>query len=230
MAVLKSIITPGEVATYSGVNLPFNPCNFRTAFNIELHEFRKCLGEDFRDELVEDLEDYSSVEEWDKEATYNAGDKVKFKGIYYIVKTGVTGISNVLPTVSTKWDPAPKFGEDHVEELFCNFLAPYLALSILARQLPFIISQITDKGVIQFEGRDYEPSDKEAIERLEKAIYSTRTIILQNLDGYITKDENKVKTIFKSYIKNLEISNSCNNCGKCKKCKTGRRVGVYRFG
>lgn len=221
----KTIITPSEVAELSGVKLPFNPCDFRTAYFIEYYEFRTCLGLDFLTDLDADLVDYSAVLDWDKDSTYNTGDLVKFKGVYYISLIDSNGD---VPTLKTSWECAPKFTNTKYEDLYCYHLGPYLAKSILARRLPFIISQINEEGVLQYAGNEYKTSNEDGIERLRKAIYSDRAIIFSNMDHYLTTGDNKTDTIFSNYLNNKD-----NNCedetgNECRKNK--HKIGGYRIG
>ena len=222
---MKQIINPAEVAPFLGIKLPFNPCDFRGAFNIELREFRKCLGVDFRDDLIAQLADYSAVDEYDPDdAPYALDALVKFEGTYY---KSLTAGNTDLPSVKTKWSKAPKFSEAKYEELYCYFLGPYLAASILARRIPFIISQISDEGILEYNGSEYKSSDTHAIERLQKAVYAERQIVFENLDNWLTSDPQDEDSVFENYPGNQNNS----DC-ETTECKTNGRptYGQWRVG
>jgi hypothetical protein len=221
---MDAIIKPSEVAGFTGIKLPFNPCDFAGAYNYEVYEFRKCLGLDFRDDLVAALTDFSSANEYDPEATYNQDDLAKYKSVYYKAKSnGVTS----LPTVAADWSLAPKFSDADYEDLYCYYLGPYLGLSILARRLPFIISQITDEGVLSYNGSEYETSDTKSIERLQSSLYADRQIVYDNMDAWLTHEDRNEEVKFSNYPKNKSAGNDC----KSEPCETNPlpTYGGYRF-
>ena len=149
--VSQTLMSPTEVIKYSGVKLPFNPCSFSELYQIEYHQARTCLGIELWEAMIAALADYSSVTEWIQGTTYNQDDLVSFRGLVYIA-TAVT--TDNMPTVAADWDLAPKFAagdcQDSYNTLYCSFLAPYLAKTVLHQRLPYIKTRIHDIGVLEY--------------------------------------------------------------------------------
>lgn len=219
----KTIINPTEVIYFSNVRLNFNPCTFREVFQIEYQEARTCLGIDFYNDLIAALADYSAAPAYEAGTSYLAGEVVRFKGIYYqaLVDT------SELPTVATEWEPAPKFTgacADQYNDFFCDFLAPYLAFTILAIRIPYVRTQATDLGIIEFSGMQYEPAEADQYQRLLHAIDRDRAMAWNNLVFHLEQDLSE-DPCFANY-KGFEE----NECDKGNCSRNINRAGLYRFG
>lgn len=221
----KTLLSPSDVPRYTGMKLDSSPCTFRELYNIEYYEARKCLGMDFWNALIAALADYSAEPEYTAGTTYAIGDIVSFSGVY---KIALVATSNV-PSVAADWDNAPKFTGTCAtlyDNLFCNFLAPYLAAKVLAVRLPYIWTQISDKGVVVFNGGQFETADDNGYTRLITAIHRDANFIWGNLCDYM--QDNETETCFALWPQFEQTS--C-GCGKqtCKTCNPSK-VGRYEFG
>lgn len=225
----QTLMTPSEVAKFSGVKLPFNPCSFDQLHQIEYYQARTCLGFDLWEDMVAALADYSATQEWDKDSTYNTDDLVKFRGLVYVcLAADVTS----MPTVATDWSLAPKFAAGECQEtydkFFCLFLAPYLAKRILHERLPFIKTRIQDIGVVEYGDARYDTAEEDSVARLQHAINRDAAIAWGNLQHYMEQTEQKDNSCLSGYI----AYQKDDDCGTSKKgCNPNRiRTGIYRFG
>lgn len=217
-----TLLSPSEIKDYTGVDLRINPCSFRDIYNIEYAEGRQRLGIDFYDQLVAAKIDYSATADYVPATTYAIDAVVKYQGGYYVALEEVTGIA---PTVAGKWEAAPKFGGDCAgvyNELWCNYLAPYLSNLVLAQRLPYIWTKIQDVGVT--EGEDN--TDGKKYDRLQAAINRDKERAWNNLSYYLALEENATSECFENFRK------FCSD-GEKKTSGTSTsnyRPGQYRFG
>lgn len=227
-------MTANEVARYTAVDLPFNLCTMRELYNIEYRQARTKIGFDFWQRMVAAKADYSSAEEYSHTEAYEAGDVVKYKGVYYEATEASTG---VLPSNSHSWEEAPKFDPAAAcaalfEEIWCTFLAPYLASIVLAQRLPFVHTRIKDVGVLNYEGESYDTANEESYSRLIKAVYRDAEMIEGNMRHFINQPERAGLECVKDYI-GLEVKENCEHEQGSGETRTGaaRRVpGGYDFG
>lgn len=217
---MTTLLAPSEIKDYTGVDLRINPCSFRDIYNIEYAEARQRLGLEFYSDLINALIDYSATLDYNAGTTYVINDVVKYQGSYYAAREEVTGIA---PTVAAKWSAAPKFGGDCAEaynDLWCNYLAPYLSNLVLAQRLPYIWHQIKDIGVVENESN----IDGNKYDRLQAAINRDRERAWNNLSYYLALEENASNTCFENFK---------TNCidGQATPISTSKyRPGQYRFG
>lgn len=202
-----------------------NPCSFRDLFLIEYREARNCLGFDFLDDLKAAMADYSAAPAYVAGTTYNLDDVVSFEGIFYKVTVATT---TALPTVKTDWTVAPKFDPAGAcgakyEEFYCNFLAPYLAYTVLSNRLPYMRNAVTDLGVIQYQGNRYDASNKDEYSSLQYAVDRDREIAWFNMEYELTENL-KEDSCFENF---KGFDDECKT-GVCR--PTRNRSGVYRFG
>lgn len=223
---MKTIIKPRDVVEYGNMTLPGNACTFRQLFNIEVFEFRHSLGDAFRLVLLDQLEDYSSALIYKANQSYSTGDVVKFQvdeGLqYYKAKVNVT--PNQIPTDADKWEVAQRFKagdcQSKYEELFCDYLAEWLSLSVMIKRLPFLFNSITDKGALQYDGISYNPSNRQGQLSLFHALETQRSIVFSNMVAWLLarKDDVCFSTI------NFDQACSCVN-----KRKGNARYNKFRI-
>lgn len=220
-------MTPNDVAKFANVKLPFNPCSFRELYSIEYAEARTCLGFDFWEQMIAALANYSDKPQYTSGTTYSIDDVAIFEGVAYQATKQTTN----QPTVTSDWTPAPKFTGDcatNFDELFCNHLAPYLASRILALRLPFIWKKITDMGVLEYNGQQYESTNSDEYDRLLNAVHRDRSIAWANLQHYLANQNEEV--CFQQYLgfKTDECECGCgSDNGQCKRHQRGS--GGYQF-
>lgn len=223
---MKTIIRPRDVVELANMTLPGNACTFRQLFNIEVFEFRHSLGTGFRLALLDQLEDYSSALIYKANLAYAAGDVVKYQVgealEYYKAKVNVT--ANQIPTDADKWMIAPRFKDsacqDAFTELYCDYLAEWLSLSVMIKRLPFLFNSITDKGVLQYDGLSYNASNRQGQLSLFHALDTNRSIVFSNMVAWLLakKDDACFSTI------NFSQACSCVN-----KRKGNARYNKYRI-
>lgn len=226
--IRQTLITEQEVIYYGGISITGSPCSFRNLFNIEYREFRNCLGIDFREDILGAVVDYSSKPNYTSGTTYALGDIVRFNGSYYKAKKETT----LIPSMVSDWEIAPKFSgtcSDLYEELYCMFLAEYLALVVLRATAPFLATQIGSEGIIQFQGTNFKPADEKAVSVLQNAINQQGLIVWNNMVAWIKDDDHN--RCEEACFENLKI---CKNggCGCVSVfCSTSKSTtGGYRFG
>lgn len=226
-----TLLTPKDVIQFTGVNINVTPCTFRELYNIEFYEARKCIGYTFWQAMVAALADYSAEPEYEAGTTYNEDDVVKYQGVYKIALQSTSAV----PTVSTDWANAPRFTgscAESYDDLFCTFLAPYLAHKVLAARLPYIWTQIRDTGVVTFNGASFETADDKELTRLQNAIYRDAAVALGNMKYYMALDASEANTCFAEWPGYENSTDNTCGCGSsaCVTCNPKRRVGGYSFG
>ena len=217
---MTTLLSPSEIKNYTGVDLRINPCNFRDIYNIEYAEARQRLGLEFYEDLTNALADYSAEPEYVAATTYAIDDVVKYQGIYYKALVENTGIT---PTVAGRWEVADKFTGACAavyNELWCNYLAPYLSNLVLAQRLPYIWTQIKDIGVTETD----DNTDGKKYDRLQAAINRDKERAWNNLSYYLALEENADNTCFANFKTN------CENGQSLPISTSGYRPGQYRFG
>lgn len=205
----------------------------RELYNIEYRQGRKTIGYDLWQRMITAQADYSGAEEYDPGRTYSAGETAKYKGWYYAAVTETTGAP---PSNTAVWAEAPKFDPagdcaEEFEELWCTFLAPYLANLTLAQRLPYLHTQIKDIGVLNYGGDSYDTADETSYDRLIKALYRDAELIKGNMRHYLNAEAKAENPCFEGYA-GAEKKDDCKN-GEPERNRTGaaRRVpGGYDFG
>lgn len=229
---MKTLIQPRDVPKYTSMQLPGNPCTFREIFHIEVYEFRHSLGDAYRKTLLAAMVDYTGTDLYSDETTYNEGDLVTYwinesLQVYRALTT-----TDAIPTTVADWELAPIFEDGDCQakynELYCDYLAPYLAYCVLIKKLPSLVAIINDRGVLQFNGLSYQPADKDSVERLKAALESERLMIYSNMVAFLKAD--KTNACFSGI--DFGTSTDCDTCGSVKNVKLYNRYqrGQYKFG
>ena len=210
---MKTLIQPRDVPKYTSMQLPGNPCTFREIFHIEVYEFRHSLGDAYRKTLLAAMVDYTGTDLYSDETTYNEGDLVTYwinesLQVYRALTT-----TDAIPTTVADWELAPIFEDGDCQakynELYCDYLAPYLAYCVLIKKLPSLVAIINDRGVLQFNGLSYQPADKDSVERLKAALESERLMIYSNMVAFLKAD--KTNACFSGI--DFGTSTDCDTCG-----------------
>lgn len=229
---MKTLIQPRDVPKYTSMQLPGNPCTFREIFHIEVYEFRHSLGDAYRKTLLAAMVDYTGTDLYNDQTTYNEGDLVMYwinesLQVYRALTT-----TDAIPTTADDWDLAPIFEDGDCQakynELYCDYLAPYLAYCVLIKKLPSLVAIISDKGVLQFNGLSYKPADQSSVASLKAALESERLMIYSNMVAYLKAD--KTNACFSGI--DFGTSTDCDGCGSVKNVKLYNRYqrGQYKFG
>lgn len=222
----RTLLTPRDVIRFTNVKLDITPCNFRELYSLEYYEARTCLGIDFWGAMIAALADYSDKDEWEAGA-YSEGDIVKFQGVYMIALEDTTQ----TPQNATAWGNAPLFEGDCAtayDDLFCDFIGPYLAYKALAKKLPYIWTQIRDTGVLVYNGGEFDTANDKEYTRLLNAVHSDARVSLGNLKHFMDQDVQKENDCFEDWPAYSDTSCGC-NLSTCQTCNNGkRRVGAWR--
>lgn len=230
---MKTLIQPRDVPKYTSMQLPGNPCTFREIFHIEVYEFRHSLGDAYRKTLLAAMVDYTGTDLYNDETTYNEGDTVTYwinesLQVYRALTT-----TTAIPTTVDDWELAPIFEDGDCQakytELYCDYLAPYLAYCVLIKKLPSLVAIISDKGVLQFNGLSYQPADQSSVASLKAALESERLMIYSNMVAYLKADKDN------ACFSGIDFGTSttdCDTCGSVKNVKLYNRYqrGQYKFG
>ena len=183
----KGLLTPEDVVSMTPVKLPFSPCPLRELYLIEYHEGLRTLGQLWV-EMVKAQGDYSAARRYvDRVDGYLDGEVVIYNGEYRMA----SGVGNEDPSNLSVWPVAPKFMGDCAEtyaDLYCNFVGPYLAYTVLAERFPYLVTQLGDAGMT-YGGRKYNIQDKELMDSLLKAIYRDRAKTKGVLEHYLSTVE-----------------------------------------
>lgn len=228
---MKTLIQPRDVPKHTSMQLPGNPCTFREIFHIEVYEFRHSLGDAYRKTLLAAMVDYTGTDLYSDETTYNEGDLVTYwinesLQVYRALTT-----TDAIPTTVDDWELAPIFEDGDCQakynELYCDYLAPYLAYCVLIKKLPSLVAIISDKGVLQFNGLSYQPADQSSVASLKAALESERLMIYSNMVAYLKAD--KTNACFSGI--DFGTSEDCDTCGSVKNVKLYNRYqrGQYKF-
>ena len=228
---MKTLIQPRDVPKYTSMQLPGNPCTFREIFHIEVYEFRHSLGDAYRKTLLSAMVDYTGTDLYNDQTTYNEGDLVTYwinesLQVYRALTT-----TDAIPTTVDDWELAPIFEDGDCQakhnELYCDYLAPYLAYCVLIKKLPSLVAIISDKGVLQFNGLSYQPADQSSVASLKAALESERLMIYSNMVAWLKADQDNA--CFSGI--DFGTSTDCDTCGSVKNVKLYNRYqrGQYKF-
>jgi len=225
---VKTITTPSDVIFFTNVEpLNFNVCTFRNIREVELSLFRKQIGFDLYESMLNSLADYSAVNAYAAGNSYQPSDVVAYEGYFYEALETTTA----NPKNRDAWKVAPRFEGDCAEaydDFFCDYLGPYIAHQVLARRLPYIRNKILDKGVLEYQGGNFETTDGKQYDTLKSAVNRDASVIWENLVWYMSQEEQveKKDTCFAGWL--LFKDEKCER-GDSKESKI-KRAGLYDFG
>lgn len=218
-------MTPTEIISFSGVKINTPPCSFREIYTIEYYQARTCLGFDFWGDLTGALADYSSAAEWSQQE-YSQDAIVLYQKVYY----QASQITEAQPPTKPDWAVAPKFTGDCAatyDALFCDFLGPFLAKTVLFNRLPFIRNQVDGLGVLEYNGSEYETGEEEDYQRLKSAIKRDAAMAWGNFVHHMSQQAQKDNDCLANYMGYDD--DDCTT--KDKDCKPKKhRYGIYKFG
>lgn len=177
-------------------------------YQVEMTERRVTLGKEMYDALVEDLADYSGTSDWDAQATYAQDALVVFEGIVYI---SLVDNNQTEPGTRDKWDFAKKFNTDINNTLWCYHLGRYLSLHVIDLTLPKTSTQMRGAGLIQINGENFEPADKQEVNNLHTSVKAQIFQTWENMDDWLKDNQDS----FAGY-KGFTATETCEKCkGDC---------------
>lgn len=182
----NGLLTPQDVVDFTPVQEPFSPCTLQELYLIEYGEAETgtCLGGLWH-AMVAALADYTEARQYrDRADGYLAGEVVTWKGGYRVARTDTIQ----APDNRDHWRDAPKFigpCADFYADLYCNFVGPYLAFVVISERLPYLITQITDRGM-SYGGRAYNGQDESLMKSVYSAVFRDRNKTRAILDSFLT--------------------------------------------
>jgi hypothetical protein len=207
---MKNLIQARDILKYANIALPAAACNFRSLGHIEEYEFRHTLGLTFREVLLDQMEDYTAKPYFQVGTTYALDDVVKYQNGEVVEYYKANESTNTVPSDVTKWKVAPIFKagdcQDKYTKVFCDYVAPWLSLSVAIKKVPFVHTMISDRGLIQYQGGEYATAEPEQRNFVIKALESERLIVFSNMLAYLIA--NKADACFSS-IKFIEEGGCC---------------------
>jgi len=114
-------------------------------FLSEMTVFLNWLGMDFRQDLIDDLVDYSGAVKWVRGTAYALDAQVIHKGVVYI---SLTADNNLPPTDRSAWKVGDKFQESDYQTLWDYALGLHLALEAIKPALTFTTYEADSGGVM----------------------------------------------------------------------------------
>lgn len=213
---MNKLLSAHEVSSF--LEFDMSICTDAQIFKHVYNEFLLCLGVGFRLHLLNNLADYADHTRYDNDAAYAVDDVVTYKGKLYI---NIEASTSVLPTVRTNWAGAPKFTEPCLEELWCNFLGPYLAWVVFRSRLPFLWRRIGAHGLTKLNKSELTSVDYKDYATLLQALMRECEISFENLDHFIklSSKQSDYGGCYDTY-KGLSSGScsSCNDvtCGGCE--------------
>ena len=186
MAVAPTLITPTEVKELARIDRHVQPCDINDIRQVETTMARECLGKEFYADLVNDLNDYSSVAAWTNGVTYLVGQSVVYKGVYYTAIATTTA----EPSLKSDWDLAEKFQSQCYNDLWCETLGRYLALLVVENSIPPISTPLTASGTVKKKGEGFDAANEASVLRLQNWVSSQVIAAFNNLHDYLTEDTN----------------------------------------
>ena len=151
----NNILTPWEAVVYGPVLKEF-PTAYMDPYisRVESKLFRSCLGLDLKTKMIEDMKNYSNLQEWDETASYGEGDIVIFHGCAIISKkNNNTDLPGADPDPSDPefhaWEPAMKFTEPCFNELWILYMRDYLAFQTSLKAIRKSTHQAGARGLTE---------------------------------------------------------------------------------
>lgn len=220
MACSGSLITAWEVVMFSPVKRDFPTAFLCNAIKPkELTLFRECLGNQLYLDLIADLVDYTSYEEYNSSTTYNIGDVVLLDTCLFVSLIN-TNASN--PYDTDAWELGKKFTTDCYNELWECHLRQYLAYMVIYTTINYATTQAGAKGITKFnDGVSGEASVH------YKALFAYE----QNFKRALLDDANDILENMKVFMKDNPtcFPDFADACGRDKcKIKRSRRI-AYKY-
>lgn len=207
------LITPSEVKRYSRISAEFPSCGLDDISEIEWHEFYDCLGIDFYKYLEDHKTDLSGSTKWEYKG-YESGDIVMYKGIYYTALDDVTQAEE--PTLNSKWAATEKFTKKCLNDLWCNVLARYLAVSVVRFSAIEANTPMTASGIVERFGDNFKSASDKRVSMFLRDYDRKRETAWERLKHYM-KSNNKDGCFDLSKVIGASC---CNKCG-CVECECG---------
>lgn len=208
--------------------------NFPTAYinqGIYLNEvtvFMNWLGRDFRNDLIEDMVDYSAATPWVNGTAYAIDAQVIHKGLVYI---SLITDNNLPPQNPVGWKLGDKFEEEDYQTLWEDSLGLHLALEILKPALTFTTYEADSGGImVKAEERSgrmtaNQLNFKSYVSMVESQISKSKELVILYICEALQDSERKAlyqNTFFEKWDSWTQINGA-------RPSNTQRRTFSYRY-
>jgi len=211
----KPILTRQEAAIRAELGAKFPLCNLSDLYQTEVFEFRHCFGMATYEKMRDALADYSNADPWMSQS-YTAGTVVIKDGVFWQAKQTTT----TEPLAENEyWGLAPKFDDTDCgqlyNELWCDYLARYLALKVAIITIGRQAVTVSGQGVTRNSGNGFIPADAKEIGFLLDGLKLQATQTFDNMEYWLAS--NKTDTCFPAETCNDKCTDIKADCG----CKSG---------
>lgn len=169
-------MTIPEVKANNSTAKNVSDCSLSALKSVEIYVFQNEL-KSVKEQLDSHAIVYSDIEEYDKEHVYNIGDVCSYKGVIY---KATKNSENKSPHNIKYWENAPRFNKDCLEDLWCDYIAPYIAAMVVYRDPPMITELATLNGVLPSAALIRSLTDKQA---------SVVDLTYMNLHSYLENND-----------------------------------------
>lgn len=229
---IRSILEEREILAFTGLPSTFPKCRISSIMATEFAEMNKCIGQAFYDKMKACVAKYD-CEKYDNEKTYSENDTVVWNGVIKIALKENTG---VIPDDVNGWGDAPKFKPECkcIETLWCNFLGPFIAWSVVRMNLPFMFRQFSANGIIKAIGSKFEAADIKDFHTVQAAVSREVEQSFLNLDMFIkANNQDGCYDLYKGIAKGCcgecgcldEVCGCEENCAEIKESDYGYEIG-----
>lgn len=160
---MATLITNFEIISKSVVKREY-PLDNLAMFKdiVESHYLRNCFGKDFYAALKADVNDWSTVTEWEA-GTYALNDLVSWNGL--ILRSTQAANTQEPSLTASQWVAASKFDESEYTTLWNTYLCQIIANKILMACVVPDSYRATAKGLMKSteDSSNTEPLDKSDI-------------------------------------------------------------------
>lgn len=161
MKKFSDLVDPLEITQCLGLGDEM-VCHFQNIDGIIEHQFLKFFGKGMRDKLLGALAEYPSVKPWDPETPTVVGEYVHRCGkIYKVIKASECK----KPPNIEYYECAKKFKEEGCcdwEDLWCNYICPFLSYCVGIVRLPRIQAQLKANGLVVMNSDKLKGASNEA--------------------------------------------------------------------
>ena len=176
--------------------------------------FQTCdLGGDLYSNLLTDLTVPEAVTTWSKSKTYGVNDVVEYYGTTLKSLTSSNTLEPCLDTAGTVWEVLPKFTTESLNELWCNYLQPFLAYRIIGDNVTILTYHLGGKGLTKYS-EEFRQNTGGLITVDPQERYSYQNAMLKAadtyLDGVFTWLKNNGAAV--PIIANTQYYKSCSSC------------------
>lgn len=224
---VKTLITGWEVVKYGPVH-PEYPVEY-ICDHIKRREqtlFRSCyLGTSVYQALLADMHDYSSVNNYDAETTYQQGQNVQYDGCVFV--STCDNNTDAPDDGNACWEVAPKFENEANNLLWCTNLRYWLAYEICFTSIDYTTYHLAAHGATKQkqESTGQETVSSAELKGLKRKMRHDADEHLENMLAWMvetTQDDSNDYT----YSNVSAVSDAC-TVNECIPFKKRRRRRFY---